>query len=80
MINNTTEKRCRLHKRKESLAERSVMDFDKTPDVRVTYPEPFPKELKPSHEQLERLARAFAKAILREYQAGTLDEYGNPIK
>ena len=56
------------------------MDLSETPVVRVTYPEPFPKEYKPSKAQLERLARAFAKAIRKEYEAGILDEHGNRIK
>ena len=57
-----------------------MMDFNETPVVRVTYPEPFPKEYKPSKAQLERLALAFAKAIRKEYEAGILDEHGKRIK
>lgn len=56
------------------------MDLNETPVVRVTYPEPFPKEYKPNKAQLEQLACAFAKAIRKEYEAGILDEYGNRIK
>ena len=56
------------------------MDLNETPVVRVTYPEPFPKEYKPSQAQLERLTRAFAKAIRKEYEAGIMDEHGNLAK
>ena len=56
------------------------MEFDERPVVRVTYPEPFPKEYQPGQAQLERLARAFAKAIRKEYEAGILDEHGNRTK
>ena len=56
------------------------MDFNETPDVRVTYPEPFPKKYKPSKAQVKRLARAFVKAIRKEYEAGILDEHGNRVK
>ena len=56
------------------------MDLNKAPVVRVTYPEPFPKEYKPSKAQLEQLARAFAKAIRKEYETGILDEHWNHAK
>lgn len=56
------------------------MDLNEAPVVRVTYPEPFPKEYKPSKAQLERLARTFAKAIRKEYEAGILDKHRNHIK
>lgn len=37
------------------------MDLSETPVVQVIYPEPFPKECKPSKAQLERLARTLQK-------------------